>query len=289
MRIAARALLEVAALAATLLIVPAAYAGREEPLPKGLLDVGITERLGTTVPGDLTFKDESGHSVRLGGYFDGRRPVILTLNYFECPMLCTLELNGLVDGLRKVAWEPGRDFQIVTVSFNPLETPTLARLKKQSYVASYDKPGAWAGWHFLTGSAEGIKALTDAVGFRYHYDERTGQFAHATAIMLTDGHGRLTRYLYGVEFEPKALRLALTEAGEGKVGTATDQILLYCFHYDANEGRYVVAATNLMRVGGALTASVVAGFLLVMWRREARRRRAASGDPPADGTPQGIG
>ena len=245
---------------------------RREPLPKDLEGVGITEHPGGRIPLDLEFTDEDSRPVRLAQFFPGDRPVILTLGYYSCPMLCTLVLNGLVDGLRSVAWTPGRQFEIVTVSIDPRETPTLARLKKQNYLAEYGRAGAAAGWHFLTGREENIKRLADAVGFGYRYVQERGQYAHAAAIFVATPDGRLARYLYGVLYQPKTVHLALVEAGEGKVGTTVDQVLLYCFHYDAEEGRYVFAATNLMRFGGAVTALVVGVWLLTSWRRGARKK-----------------
>jgi protein SCO1/2 len=253
-----------------------AFAQRQEPLPKELEGVGIDERLGAVVPLDLEFTDEAGKRVRLGDYF-GRRPVILTLNYYECPMLCTLQLNGLIDGLGQLAWTPGDEFEIVTVSINPLETPTLARLKKQAYLAELGRPGAAGGWHFLVGSEKEIRALADAVGFHYRYNEQRREYVHAAGIMVTTPTGTLARYLYGVVYEPKSLRLAVLEAGEGKVGSAAEQLLLYCFHYDADAGRYVVAASNVMRAAGGLTALVLGVWLASAWVKGARRRGGSAG------------
>jgi len=256
-----------------------ASAQRQEPLPKDLEGVGISEHPGAKLPPDLEFTDEHGKTVRLGQYFDGRRPVILTLGYYRCPMLCTLVLNSLVDGLKDLPWTPGQQFEIVTVSIDPTETPTLARLKKQNYLEEYGRAGAAGGWHFLTGREENIRKLADAVGFGYRYVEERGEYAHAAAIFVVTPDGRLAKVLYGVLYQPKTLRLALTEAGEGKVGTTTDQLLLYCFHYDAQEGRYVLAATNIMRFGGATTALIVGLWLAASWRRGARRKSLARSNP----------
>ncbi len=260
-----------AALAVLVIASPAAFAQRKEPLPKDLEGVGITEHLGGKIPLDLEFADDEGRPVRLGQYFPGDRPVILTLGYYSCPMLCTLVLNGLVDGLKAVPWTPGRQFEIVTVSIDPRETPTLARLKKENYLAEYGRAGAAAGWHFLTGREEAIRRLADAVGFGYRYVKERGQYAHPAVIFLLTPDARVARYLYGVVYQPKTVHLALAEAGQGKLGTTVDQVLLYCFHYDAEEGRYVLAATNLMRVGGAATALVVGTWLLASWRRGSRK------------------
>ena len=259
------------ALAAAGFALPAA-AQRAEPLPKQLEGVGITEHPGARVPLDLEFVAEDGRPVKLSQYISGKKPVILTLNYFRCPMLCTLLLNGMVDGLKELSWTPGKEFEIVTVSFDPLETPKLAMLKKEIYITEFGRPAAAAGWHFLTGKEANIKALTGAVGFGYRYDEERQQYAHAAGIFLLTPVGRVARVLYGVVFESRTLKLGLTEAGEGKVGSTTDQALLFCYHYDANAGRYVVAASNLMRLGGAATALVVGVWLVGAWRRGAHPR-----------------
>ncbi len=254
---------------------------RMEPLPKELEGVGITEKLDTRVPLDLHFTDESGQDVTLGQYFGARRPVILTLVYYSCPMLCTLVLNGMVDALKEIDWVPGQQYEIVTVSFDPLETPTLAKFKKQNYLKEYGRPEAAAGWHFLVGKEDAIQALTQAVGFSYRWDEERRQFAHQAAIYILTPDGRISRYLYGVLFEPKTVRLSLIEAGENKIGSPLDQIILYCFHYDAGSGKYSIAATNIMRVGGILSALAVAVGLSALWRRDLRRRKHPSTGPQA--------
>jgi protein SCO1/2 len=264
------------ALAVPGLAPPAAAVQRQEPLPKELEGVGITEKLGARLPLDLEFVDESGRTVRLASYFGNGRPVILTLNYYSCPMLCTLMLNGLIDGLRQLKWTPGEQFEMVTVTINPLETPTLARLKKQTYLEYHARPAAAAGWNSLPGREREIRALADSVGFGYAWVESRREYAHPAAIMVASPDGRVVRYLYGVMYEPKDLRLAIAEAGEGKVGSPAEQILLYCFHYDAEEGRYVIAASNLMRAGGLATAAIFGTWLLVWWRRTTRRRGAAA-------------
>ena len=259
-----------AALLMAAVALPAA-AQRTEPLPKDLEGVGITEHPGAKLPLNLEFKDEDGKTVHLSQYFTGDRPVILTLGYFRCPMLCTLVLNGLVDGLKGVPWVSGHEFDIVTVSIDPTETSTLAKLKKENYLSDYGRAGAAGGWHFLTGREEDVRKLADAVGFHYRYIKENGQFAHPTAIFVVTPDGRMGRYLYGVQYPSKTLRLALPETGEGKIGTTTDRFLLYCFHYDAQEGRYVVAAANLMRLGGVMTALVVGVWLFASWRRGAHK------------------
>jgi protein SCO1/2 len=256
-----------------------ALAQRGEPLPTELEGVGITEHLDARVPLDTTFDDETGKQVTLGSYFVKDRPVILTLNYFTCPMLCTLILNGMTDAMKEIPWTPGRQFEIVTVSFDPTETPTLARLKKKSYLEAYGRPDAAAGWHFLTGEEENIRALTDAVGFKYRWDDTEKQFAHAAAIFILTPDGHISRYLYGVQFEPKDLRLALLEASSGKIGSPMDQVLMYCYHYDASSGRYSIAAQQIMKIGGILTVLVLAGWLIGFWLRERSQGRRLAPRP----------
>jgi protein SCO1/2 len=257
-----------------------AAAERMEPLPKQLEGVGITEHPGAQVPLDLEFVADDGKPVRLRSYFDGKKPVILNLGYYRCPMLCGLVLSGLLQGLKETAWSVGREFEVVTVSIDPLETPTLARLKKESYMAEYGRPGAAAGWHFLTGREENIRKLADAVGFGYRYVPERGEYAHAAVLFMATPDGHIARYLYGVLYAAGTLRMALTEAGQGKVGTTADRILLTCFHYDAEQGRYVVAAMTLMRTGGGVTVLVVGGWLLARWRRDARKPRERSEERP---------
>jgi protein SCO1/2 len=252
-----------------------AWAQRTEPLPKELEGIAITDHAGAQVPLDLELLDEAGRSVRLADYVNGDRPIILTLVYYECPMLCGVVLQAVVDGLKGLPWTAGEDFEIVTVSFNPRETPQLARLKKQTFIKEYGRPEAAAGWHFLTGREENVRRLADTVGFAYRWDEKLKQYVHATGIFILTPQGRVARTLFGVAYEARTLRLALAEAGRGSVGKATDQLLLYCFHYDANAGRYVVAASNVMRLGGAATLLIVGGWLGAVWVRGARRRRAS--------------
>jgi protein SCO1 len=258
-------------LLATLALLPAlALAQANPPPPSGLEGVGIDEHLGAALPLDASFVDENGTPVKLGDYF-GEKPVILNLIYFECPMLCSIVLNGMVEGLKKVDFVPGQDFEIVSVSFNPLETPSLALAKKQNYIKEYGVPQAAAGWHFLTGTQDSIDKLTGAVGFKYKWMPDTKQFAHAAAIYMITPAGKISRYLYGVEFNPQTLRLALVEAGQGKLGKTLDHMLLYCYHYDAASGRYAPAAMNIMRAGGVLMLIVLAAILLPVWFKSRKR------------------
>ena len=244
-------------------------------LPDQLEGVGIEEKLGARIDLGLTFIDENGHPVALREYFGQGRPVILNLVYYSCPMLCTLVLNGQTSALREMPWTPGEQFEVVTISIDPRETFGMAREKKEIYLTNYDRPAP--GWHFLADHEGHAKQLAEQIGFHYRYDERIGQFAHAAAIMVLGEDGTVSRYLYGIQFRSRDLRLALTEASEGKVGTVVDHLLLFCYRYDPSERSYVPAATNIMRAGGALVILTLGVFLFTMWRRE--RRRPAAGVP----------
>lgn len=240
--------------------------------------VGVEEHLDARLPLELEFIDEAGRTVRLGDYFDGARPVILTLNYYRCPMLCGLQLNGVVAGMEEMDWTPGVEFEMVTVSIDPLETPELAQAKKENYLKRYQRPAAARGWHFLTGRQDNIERLAETVGFGYTYDVASGQYAHAAAIFVITPDGRVARYLYGIEYPPKSLKLALMEASEGKIGSAFDQLIMYCYHYDPASRRYAPVAMNIMRVGGGATALLLGVTLGTWWLRESRRRRRAQGE-----------
>jgi len=272
-----RLLVAVLALALAAIAAPEALAERAEPLPEELEGVGVSEQLGQAIPLDLAFTDENGQAVKLGNYFLAGRPVLLDLGYYRCPMLCNLVLNGFIEGLREVdGWLPGRDFEVVVVSIDPLETPKLAKLKKQNYIREYGRPESANGWHFLTGSAESIQRLTEAVGFRYTWIEDRNEYAHAAVLTALTPTGKVARYLYGVTFDPRTIRLSLAEAAEGRSLSAMDQLLLYCFHYDPGSRSYSFAAINLMRAGGVLVLIVVGASLASLFLRESRRRRAAS-------------
>lgn len=243
-------------------------AQRAEPLPKELEGVGIEERPGAQVPLDALFLNEEGKEVRLGELLQDK-PAILTLVYYRCPMLCGLVLQGVLDGLKGLPATVGDGFNVITVSIDPLETPTLAKLKKQTYLREYGRAGAAAGWHFLTGREEQIRRVANSVGFFYKWNEERQEYAHAAGIFVLTPEGKVARTLYGVLFETRTLKLALSEAREGKSSWG-EKVILYCFHYDANEGRYVVAATRIMRAGGAVTLAVLGSWLLVSWRRSRR-------------------
>jgi len=260
---------------AAALVGPCAEVGAQllEQVPAALEEVGITEHLDARLPLDLEFRDENGQPVTLGSFFDGDRPVILTLNYYKCPMLCGLMLNGVVDGLDSMEWSPGEEFEIVTVSINPLETPELATAKKQNYLKRLDRPTVAEGWHFLTGRELEINRLAETVGFGYSYDPETQEYAHAAAIMVCTPDGRVARYLYGIEYPAKRLKFALLEAAEGTVGSTLDQLILYCYHYDPTNRRYSPVAMNIMRLGGGATALVLGISLGIFWIREWRRKK----------------
>ena len=250
----------------------------DDKLPPELEGVGVVERLGNRVDLDLEFVNESGRPVKLREYFSSGKPVLLTLAYYTCPMLCSLILNGETSALKDVAWTPGEQFEVVTVSFDPRDTPELARQKKANYLEMYGKPGA-GGWHFLTDYNENVKKLADQVGFHYKWDPQQEQFAHTAAIMFLTPDGRMSRYLYGIKFTPRDVRLALTEAGEGKMGSTVDKLLLYCFHYDPSAKGYTLFAINVMRAGGALTVVILVLVILRLLRRERFRAARPMGDP----------
>ncbi|HEY7412517.1 MAG TPA: SCO family protein [Vicinamibacteria bacterium] len=251
--------------------------------PAALRDVAFDQRLGETLPLDAAFRDEQGLSVPLRALFRGR-PVVLSLVYYECPMLCTLTLNGLVSALGTLSLDAGRDFDVITVSFDSRETPALAAAKKAAYLKRYGRAGAADGWRFLTGDEAAVKALTAAVGFRYAWDDRTRQFAHPAGVVVATPEGRIARYLFGVEYAPKDLRLALVESGQGRIGTVLDQVVLYCYQYDPTTGRYGAAVMRIVRGAGVLTLVALGGFITVMWRRE---RAAALADGRGAAAPGG--
>lgn len=238
-------------------------------LPPVLRDVGIDQKLNNPVPLDLPFRDEQGNEVTLGRYFH-HSPVILVLAYYDCPMLCTAVLNGVLRSLKQLKLELGRDFQVVTVSFNPDERPTLARAKKAIYVGLYGRPEASSGWHFLTGDEASIHELAQAVGFRYSYDPQTRQYFHATGIMVLTPEGRLARYFYGVEYPTGNLRLALVEASAGRIGSPADELLLYCSQYDPETGKYSIVVSHILTLAAAVTVVALGGFMLAMFLREKR-------------------
>lgn len=239
-------------------------------------EVRFEQRINAQLPLELKFRDETGREVALGEYF-GKRPVVLALVYYECPMLCTLVLNGLIKTLRAVKYTPGKEFDIVVVSFDPGETPQLAAEKKASYVRELGRPETAGGWHFLTGEEENTRKLTETVGFKYIYDAKTDQYAHASGIMVATPQGKLYRYFYGIEYAPRDLRFALIEASQNKVGTLADQVMLFCYHYDPTTGKYGVLINRVMQLLGTATVVLLAGFILVSLWRERRKTAALAG------------
>ena len=234
--------------------------------PPGLNNVGIEQRLNAQVPGDLVFRDETGKPVKLGDYF-GKRPLILSLVYFRCPMLCSEVLAGVEGSLKAVAFNPGKDFDVLTVSFDPKDTPESASEKKAEMLKRYKRDGAAGAWRFLTGPQESIDALTKAVGFQYQYDQSTDQFAHTTGLMILTPEGKVAQYYYGVEFPPRDVRLGLIQASQNKIGSLADQVLLYCYHYDPKTGKYSAMINRIIQLGGGLTILSIGTVLLVLMRR----------------------
>jgi protein SCO1/2 len=266
--------------------------GPEGPNPLAPNDVlntvGVDQKLDAQVSPDLTFKDEAGKTVRLGDYF-GKKPLVLSLVYYECPGLCTMTLNGVARSLKPIEFNAGKEFDILTISFDPRETPELAAAKKSTYLKEYlsspivkhDAASAQAGWHFLTGDDANIKQLCETVGFRYRYDEKTKQFAHGSAIMVLTPQGRVSRYFYGLEYSSKDIRLGLIEASDNKIGTVTDAVVLLCYMYDPASGKYSLAILSVMRIGAVLTVLSIGGFVGLMLFRERRTklRAMAEGNP----------
>jgi protein SCO1 len=250
--------------------------GAPHPLPPVLRDIDFEQRLGESIPLALDFRDELGNPVRLGDYFDSK-PVILTLAYYECPMLCGLVRDGLSQSLRALAFDIGERFIVITVSVDPRETPAHAAAKKAQALRSYARPGAAEGWHFLIGEEASIRQLTQAVGFRYVFDAESGQFAHAAGLVVLTPQGKIARYLYGIEFAPKAVRLALIEASAGQVASPVDRLLLFCYQYDPTTGQYGLIILNVLRLAGLMTVVALGGFVLVMFRRDRQRVEARSG------------
>jgi protein SCO1/2 len=236
--------------------------------PKFLDGIGIDQNLGAQIPMDLMFHDEKGNAVRLGDYFDGsKKPVILTLVYYKCPSLCTLVLNDLNRGMNGITMSAGEDFNVVTISFDPHEGPELAADKKEIYMQSYRRPKAAEGWHFLTGDEESLKKLTSVVGFHYRYDPKFQQYVHPSGLIVLTPKGVVSRYFFGIDYDLKDLRLALEEASSNKIGGLTDRLLLYCFHYDPETGKYSVAVIKLMQVGAVLTMGALGAFWFAMSKK----------------------
>jgi protein SCO1 len=234
--------------------------------PPGLKNVGIQQNLNQQIPPDLTFTDDLGRKVKLSDYF-GQKPLILNFVYYGCPMLCGEELTGLESALRVLKFDLGKEFDVITISFDPKNTPEIAAKKKEQILRRYNRPGAERGWHFLVGQPGAIDAVTKAAGFQYEYDEKTGQFAHSTAIMVLTPQGKIAQYYYGIEYPPKDLRLALVEASQNRIGTWADELLLYCYHYDPEKGKYSATVMRVLRLMGVATMLCLGALLFAMIRR----------------------
>lgn len=262
--------------AMALLVLPARA---QQPGPPPILrEVSIAQRLNEPIPPDIIFRDEDGKAVHLGDYF-GKKTIVLSLVYFDCPALCTEVLNGELRTMKAISLDLGKDFDAITVSFEPKDMPALAKAKRDVYAGQYGRPGAARNWHFLTGEQASIDALTQAAGFHYAYDSASRQYAHAAAILVLTPHGRIARYFYGVTYPARDFRLGLVEASEGKIGTPTDHALLYCYQYDPMTGKYGLIVMNVVRAAGLLTVLVLGIFMVVMFRRERNHPKG----PPAVG------
>jgi protein SCO1/2 len=256
---------------------------------KVIQNVGVDQKLGDTVPADLTFRDETGKTVRLGDYY-GKRPLVLSLVYYECPGLCTMTLNGVASSLKPLTFTPGKEFDVLTISFNPNDKPELAAAKKKTYVKEYlsgpikhDPAAAEAGWHFLTGDQPSIDALTKAVGFRYSYDEKSKQYAHASAIMILTPQGKVSRYFYGLEYSSRDIRFGLIEAAEEKIGTISDAVVLFCYQYNPASAKYSLAILRVLRVAAVLTVVGIGSLVFFLARRDRRNHGVPPGSLPGVG------
>jgi protein SCO1/2 len=240
--------------------------------PTILREIGFDQKLGEAVPLDLPFLDETGKAVRLGDYFSAGKPVVLNLVYYDCPMLCTVTLSGMASALKEMTFDPGKEFEVVTISFDPKEGPAQAAAKKAEFMARYKRPRAEAGWHFLTGEIASIQRITKAVGFRYVWDQASRQFAHPAGTVVLTAEGKVARYMFGVEYSPRDLRLAIVEASARRIGSPVDQILLACYRYDPSTGRYSASIMKIVRLAGLLTVAALSTFVLLSLRRERAAR-----------------
>lgn len=243
--------------------------------PSALTGVTIEQKLNSQLPLDAVFKDENGKTVKLGDYF-GKRPVVLALVYYDCPMLCTQILNGMVRAAKVLTFTPGKDYEVLAISFDAREGPKQALLKKAVYMKDYGHPETADGWHFLTGTPESIKRVTDAVGFRYKWDVYTATFAHATAIYIATPQGRLSKYFFGIDYSPKDMRFGLIQASNNKIGSAVDQVLLFCYHFDPTSGKYTFVAMDLLQAAGAATVLMLGGYVFIMLRRDRQKGSRAA-------------
>jgi protein SCO1/2 len=259
---------QIVALAGVLVLASSLVVGAQSAREDSILArIDIEQKLGTALPLDAAFVDEHGKAVRLGDFF-AERPVVIAPVYYECPMLCTLVLEGFIKALRTLKFAPGHEFDVVVLSFDPGEGPELALKKETAYLTSYGKPETADGWHFLTGTEPEIRRVTDALGFHYVYDDKRDEYAHGATLVIATPDGTIARYLFGIEFSARDLRLGLVEAAEGRIGTVVDRFLLYCYHYDPSAGRYSAAVLNIVRLGGVATVSAMLLFFLAMRRRD---------------------
>jgi protein SCO1/2 len=263
------------AVVVVVVVAPAGAAQAVERLPSQLRDITVKEKLGKLADLDARFTDHDGKAVTLRDYLDGERPVLLTLNYYRCPTLCSIQLNALTRALRKLEWAPGENYRIVTVSIDHREKPKLARKKRASYLSDLRR-GADTDWSFLVGAEPMVKRIAGSVGFGFRYDPEQDQYAHPAVAIFLSPRGKISRYIYGLEFDQRDLKFALMEASEGKVGSTVDKLILSCFHYDATTGRYGPWAFGIMRLGGGATVLLLGAFLVVLWRRERHRRTRTS-------------
>jgi protein SCO1/2 len=236
--------------------------------PELLKNVGIDQKLNNQIPLDLSFRNEQGQAVQLNEYFNHGKPVILTLVYYNCPMLCTQVLNGLLDTMKHLKIEAGKDYEVLTISIDPTERPILAAAKHDLYTGLYGRPGGAAGWHFMTGDEAQIERLANAVGFRYAYDPDSKQFAHASTIVVLTPEGKISRYFYGIQYPARDLRFGLMEASEGKIGSPVDEILLFCYHYDPVTGKYGIVISHVIKIAGGLTVLVIGLLIFFLARKE---------------------
>lgn len=262
----------------------AEYDGKPAPMvaseaPKELEGVGIDEKLGAKIDFNLRVKDDNGQEVTLGSFFDGKHPVIISPVYFACPGLCNFHLNGLTDALKLMDkdWSVGKKFKVLSVSFDSKETPDLAANKKKTYMKLYDREGADKSWHFLTADEATVQAITQALGFKFKWDEKSQEWAHASAAVIITPDGTISRYLPGIMFNPQDIKIALNEATEGKIGNIVDSLVLYCFKYDPHQSKYTLVAFNLMKMGGALMVLVMVIWLLPVWIRARREQKNTAG------------
>jgi len=252
----------------TLFVTTSAFGETSATRPRLHGKVGIEQHLDAQLPLDTMFRDETGRVVRLNEYANGSKPILLVFLYYRCPMLCSMVMEGVTSTLTALKFDAGKEYDVVTISIDPRDTPRDAAAKKEKYVKRYGRLGTAQAWHFLTGPESAIRKITNAVGFQYAYDPRSDQFAHGAALMVLTPHGRVSRYLYGFEYSPRDVRLALVEASANKIGNATDAILLLCYHYDPATGKYSRGAMTFVRAGGLVTVAGLAGFIFVMIRRE---------------------